>query len=194
MFILGQSQTSRVNILGERRSGSRLKGRGYILGKPPSSIYYKSYKIPIIMVYEASIKQLNLLISNIIRSLPLLSLPALNKHNRALVVLPGANKVVDHAEHGNTDEHDGRPVEGVECSRCALWPETPEEGVDSVQQTSKVDGDTPLAERPGADRKSLRGGDAAVEDGADGENVGDHKGDNVERDDCDVVSGGSDGG
>lgn len=103
-------------------------------------------------------------------------------------MLPGAHDVVDHAEHGNTDEHDGRPVERVKRRGRALGPEAPEEGVDGVQQTGKVDGDAPLAERPGADGEGLRGGDAAPEDGADGEDVGDHEGDDVEGDDCDVVS------
>ena len=169
------------------------KSHGYFFS-PQSAVYrayYKSYSIPFPLDFdvfcvfvERHVEQLNLLVFlSIFRLLPSLALPALNKDNRTLVLFPGADDVVNHAKNGDTNEHDGSPVEALEIGGRTLGPEAPEEGVGGVENTADVDGDTPLAEGPCADGESRGGGDAAVEDGTNGEAVGNHKGDDVEGDD-----------
>lgn len=150
------------------------------------TVYYElqsTFSITLVIL-KCSVKQFNLLVNfGMDQSLPSLALPALDKHNRALVVLPCAQYVVDHAKHGNTDEHDGRPVEELESRGRAVGPKAPEKGVHGVEDTTDVDGHAPFAEGPGAHRESLGVRDTAPEDGTDGEDVGDHKRNNVERDD-----------
>lgn len=117
-----------------------------------------------------------------------LALPPFHQNDRPLVVLPRAHDVIDHAENANTDEHNRRPVEGLESGGVVLGPEAPEEGVNGVQDTKEVDRDAPLAEGPSTLGEKLRRSDAAVEDGADGAHVGNHEGDDVEGDDYDRIS------
>ena len=132
------------------------------------------------IILKNSTQEFNLFVSSSVRILPSLSLPTLDKYNGALVLLPRAQNIIDHAQNSDSNEHDRCPVERFEIGRGTLGPETPEEGVHSVQNTSSVDRNSPLAKRPSTGRKKLRGGDTAVENRSNGEDVGDHEGNNVQ--------------
>lgn len=103
-------------------------------------------------------------------------------------MLPSTHNVVDHAENSNGDKHNGCPVEQLGAGGRAFRPEAPEEGVYGVDYTREVNRNTPLAKRPSADGKGLGGGETAVKDGANGENIGDHKRDHVKGDYCVTIN------
>ena len=124
---------------------------------------------------KSSIQQPHSLVSSSVQILPSLSLPTLNKYNRAFVLLPRAHNIIDHAQNSDSNKHDGCPVERFKIGRGTLRPEAPEEGMHGVQNTGSVDGNTPFTKRPGTGRKKLRGGDTAVENGSNREDVGDHE-------------------
>lgn len=113
----------------------------------------------------------------------LLALVALDQSDGALVDLSRSDEPINGADGHDADEHDDTPVEAQNIGRRSLRPEAPEEGKGRVEEGEGVDGDAPPAERPAAVWQELRVVDAAVEDAADGRHVGDHEGDEVERDD-----------
>lgn len=104
-----------------------------------------------------------------------LSLEPIHKHNRAFVLLPSPNNIVDKTQYSHSRKHDNGPVERLQFDGCRLGPETPEKCMGSIQQTAHVDRDTPLAEGPAAGRQKFRVSDSAIEDSTNGEHVCDHE-------------------
>ena len=92
-------------------------------------------------------------------------------------------EVHEQTDDGDADEDDDGPVEAVDGDGVRVGPEGPEKGEGDVEQTRGVDGDTPFAQAPACRGKQLRVVDAAVEDAADGDGVGEHDGDGLQRGD-----------
>jgi hypothetical protein len=158
-----------------------------------TSISYHPSAIPSVfiipMIFNIKRKQLCILFSLTTPTVHL-SFPfeSVNKHDRPLVLLPSANNIIDQTQNRNRGKHNNRPVEGLELHRRTLRPEAPKESVEGVQYTTDVDGNAPFAERPAARGKEFGVCDPAVEDGADGEDVGYHEGYDVEGNDCRRIS------
>jgi hypothetical protein len=98
----------------------------------------------------------------------------INKYNRPLVLLPPPSHIVNQTHNPNASKHNNSPIELFNVRRRALWPEAPKESMERVQDAADVDGDAPFTEGPGAGGQQFGVCDTAVEDGADGEDVGYH--------------------
>ena len=98
-------------------------------------------------------------------------------------MLTSSNEIIDQTYKGHANKHDGSPVEKLQGCRCGIRPEAPEESVCGVQDTTDVDGDAPLSEGPAAVGEEFGVADTSVEDSANREHVGYHKGDNIKGDD-----------
>jgi hypothetical protein len=107
----------------------------------------------------------------------------LDEDNRAGILSPASDEVINHAANGDTDKHDNSPVEVLHTDRSLIGPEAPEEGVRRIQQACSVDRDAPFAERPAALGQQLGLSDAAVQDSPNTEHVSDHQSNYVERND-----------
>jgi hypothetical protein len=78
----------------------------------------------------------------------LIELPAFNLDNRPFVDLPRMHHVEHATDTHQADEQDACPVEIDRGDVHAVWPETPEEGPDRVQERGDVDREAPLAQGP----------------------------------------------
>jgi hypothetical protein len=115
-------------------------------------------------------------------------LVSIDQHDWTLVLFPSTEYIIHQRENSGADKHDDSPVEGREIDWRALGPETPEESMERVEKTGGVDRDAPAAKGPLAGWEQLGMLDAPVEDGADGDDVRDHEGYDVEGYDYNTLS------
>lgn len=78
----------------------------------------------------------------------LIELPALDLDNRSFIDLPCMRHIKHTANTHQANEQHARPIEVDRGDVHAVWPETPEEGPDCIDEGDDVDREAPLAECP----------------------------------------------
>ena len=112
----------------------------------------------------------------------LIELPALNLDNRPFIHLPCMHSIEHPADTHQADKEHARPVEIGRGYLHAIWPETPEERPDCVDEGGDVDWEAELAQCPAGVWQRLAA-QALEGHAANGDEVGGHEGDRGEGED-----------